>query len=48
VAVKVFCGPCQKKVCPLDHRCIIRVTPNMVWEQCLSLLGRPTTATTSS
>ncbi|HLL89309.1 MAG TPA: lipopolysaccharide heptosyltransferase II, partial [Tepidisphaeraceae bacterium] len=27
VAVKVFCGPCQKKVCPLDHRCMTRVTP---------------------
>ena len=27
VAVKVFCGPCQKKTCPLDHRCMTRVTP---------------------
>jgi heptosyltransferase-2 len=39
VAVKVFCGPCQKKTCPLDHRCIIRVTPNMVWDQCMNLLN---------
>jgi heptosyltransferase-2 len=31
VAVKVFCGPCQKKICPLDHRCMTRVTPGMVY-----------------
>jgi heptosyltransferase-2 len=40
VSVKVFCGPCQKKVCPLDHRCMTRVTPAMVYEQALALLGR--------
>lgn len=39
VAVKVFCGPCQKKVCPLDHRCMIRVTPAMVYESALGLLS---------
>lgn len=38
VAVKVFCGPCQKKTCPLDHRCMIRVTPAMVWEASMQLL----------
>lgn len=38
VAVKVFCGPCQKKVCPLDHRCMTRVTPGMVFEASMSLL----------
>src|SRR5215217_7712804 len=38
VAVKVFCGPCQKKSCPLDHRCITRVTPAMVWSAAISLL----------
>ncbi|HEX8913767.1 MAG TPA: lipopolysaccharide heptosyltransferase II [Humisphaera sp.] len=37
--VKVFCGPCQKKTCPLDHRCITRVTPNMVWDSAAELLG---------
>ena len=41
VAVKVFCGPCQKKVCPLDHRCMTRVTPAMVYETSMQLLGRP-------
>jgi heptosyltransferase-2 len=40
VAVKVFCGPCQKKVCPLDHRCMTRVTPAMVYESSMQLLGR--------
>ena len=41
VAVKVFCGPCQKKTCPLDHRCITRVTPGMVWGAAMGLLSRP-------
>lgn len=39
VAVKVFCGPCQKKTCPLDHRCMTRVTPGMVHEVSMQLLG---------
>src|SRR5580658_880003 len=38
VAVKVFCGPCQKKTCPLDHRCMIRVTPAMVYDAAAGLL----------
>ena len=40
VAVKVFCGPCQKKVCPLDHRCMTRVTPKMVFGAAMELLGK--------
>jgi heptosyltransferase-2 len=40
VAVKVFCGPCQKKVCPLDHRCMTEVTPAMVLAKAAELLGR--------
>jgi heptosyltransferase-2 len=40
VAVKVFCGPCQKKVCPLDHRCMTRVTPGMVYDAAMGLLGK--------
>ena len=39
VAVKVFCGPCQKKTCPLDHRCMTRVTPAMVYERAGELLA---------
>ena len=38
VAVKVFCGPCQKKTCPLDHRCMTRVTPGMVYDRSIELL----------
>lgn len=38
VSVKVFCGPCQKKTCPLDHRCMTRVTPGMVFDQARQLL----------
>jgi heptosyltransferase-2 len=40
VSVKVFCGPCQKKTCPLDHRCMTRVTPGMVYEAGVGLLGK--------
>jgi hypothetical protein len=39
VAVKVFCGPCQKKTCPLDHRCMTRVTPGMVYDRSVELLS---------
>jgi heptosyltransferase-2 len=38
VAVKVFCGPCQRKTCPLDHRCMTRVTPEMVWGNAMDVL----------
>ena len=45
VAVKVFCGPCQKKNCPLDHRCMTRVTPGMVFEAAKGLLAQAQPAT---
>ncbi len=41
VAVKVFCGPCQKKTCPLDHRCMTRLTPNLVYAAATELLSAP-------
>ncbi len=41
VAVKVFCGPCQKKICPLDHRCMTRITPAMVFNKAAELLNSP-------
>jgi len=41
VAVKVFCGPCQKKTCPLDHRCMTLVSPGMVFEASTDLLAKP-------
>jgi heptosyltransferase-2 len=40
VSVPVFCGPCQKKTCPLDHRCMTRLTPGMVFETATGLLPR--------
>lgn len=40
VQVKVFCGPCQKKICPLDHRCMKRITPEMVGDTATQLLGQ--------
>jgi heptosyltransferase-2 len=40
VSVPVFCGPCQKKICPLDHRCMVLVTPGMVYETAMGLLNR--------
>lgn len=38
VQVAVFCGPCQKKKCPLDHRCMTRISPKMVFETAVQLL----------
>jgi len=39
VMVPVFCGPCQKKKCPLDHRCMTLIEPQMVFDQAVELLG---------
>ena len=43
VRVNVFCGPCQKKKCPLqntadEHCCMTRVSAEMVFEQASELL----------
>ncbi len=40
--IPVDCGPCQKKVCPLDHRCMRGVTTEMVLAAADSLLRGPT------
>ena len=45
VRVNVFCSPCQKKTCPLDHRCMKEVTPDMVFEQLVQVLGVSSKAT---
>jgi heptosyltransferase-2 len=44
VATKVYCGPCQKKKCPLDHRCLTRISPAMVFDESVQLLGKMQTA----
>jgi heptosyltransferase-2 len=32
VRVPVPCGPCQLKVCPIDHRCMKGITVDMVMQ----------------
>ncbi|MHB1157785.1 MAG: lipopolysaccharide heptosyltransferase II [Phycisphaerales bacterium] len=39
VRVDVFCGPCQKKICPLDHRCMTGVSAEMVVKEAEGLMG---------
>jgi heptosyltransferase-2 len=38
--VKVDCGPCQLRVCPLDHRCMKRLGPSDVFSTSAELLRR--------
>jgi heptosyltransferase-2 len=38
---KVPCGPCQQRVCPLDHRCMRDLLPDEVFAAALRLLGEP-------
>jgi heptosyltransferase-2 len=37
---KVDCGPCQRRVCPLDHRCMKLLTPAEVFAAASELLAR--------
>lgn len=37
----VDCAPCQKKVCPIDHRCMTRLAPERVLEQARAALSEP-------
>jgi heptosyltransferase-2 len=37
---KVPCGPCQLRVCPLDHRCMKELLPQDVFFAATELLGR--------
>jgi heptosyltransferase-2 len=34
------CGPCQRRVCPIDHRCMKQLTPQEVFAAVESLLNR--------
>lgn len=35
---EVECSPCQKKVCPIDHRCMTRLAPERVVEAATELI----------
>jgi heptosyltransferase-2 len=37
---RVECGPCQLRVCPLDHRCMKLLTPEEVFAAATALLAR--------
>lgn len=38
--IKVDCGPCQLKTCPLDHRCMTGIPVDMVMAQVRSILSK--------
>ncbi len=38
--VDVDCGPCQKKICTKDHRCMTQLTPKTVYKVCEKALSR--------
>lgn len=38
VIAPVDCGPCMKRLCPLDHRCMSRIDVEMVLEPAIELL----------
>jgi heptosyltransferase-2 len=38
---RVECGPCQRRVCPLDHRCMNELLPGEVLIAACDLLDRP-------
>ncbi|HEV3236235.1 MAG TPA: glycosyltransferase family 9 protein, partial [Gemmataceae bacterium] len=38
---KVECGPCQLRVCPLDHRCMTELKPSEVMAVVAQLLDSP-------
>jgi len=40
VRLDVDCGPCQRKVCPRDHRCMEGITAEMVFGACSQALSQ--------
>lgn len=38
IRVDVDCSPCMLRDCPIDHRCMTRITPEMVFEKAVSML----------
>ena len=39
----VGCNPCPHLVCPIDHRCALRITPERVLREALRMAGTPPT-----
>ncbi|MCD6416347.1 MAG: lipopolysaccharide heptosyltransferase II [Planctomycetes bacterium] len=39
VRLDVECGPCQRKVCPLDHRCMEDISARMVFDACAEAIA---------
>ena len=37
----VGCSPCPHLVCPIDHRCALRISPERVLREALAMAGRP-------
>jgi heptosyltransferase-2 len=37
----VECSPCQRKVCPIDHRCMTRLLPERVLAEARAALASP-------
>ncbi len=40
VRVEVECGPCQRKACTTDHRCMALLTPELVMDACRTAIER--------
>ncbi len=47
LSVNVHCGPCMKRTCPLDHRCMTRISSDMVLEQARVLLADRVSSSTA-
>lgn len=39
ISANVECAPCMLRDCPIDHRCMTRVTPDMVFEEAKKILN---------
>ena len=40
ISAGVECSPCMLRDCPIDHRCMTRITPDMVFARAKELLNR--------
>lgn len=36
---KTDCGPCFKRVCPIDHKCMRQINPEVIFQKALTILG---------